>query len=208
MQRLYNESLLSVLLRWDGLRSKILKRRKTNEAHNFMKIRPATKHRRIFKFSYQFSKYQWRRLLSDRLRRKECKQTLYMKRNQMTTKSPQYSRTFSNILHLFCWGEKQIYGYPIFTKTPIWHFSLYCIKLHKNQIQWHLQHWTTTKKKKKNTIPRRVEVKPHVVKCCASSSPNCFRPSGAVFCSGTGETVAVSDVKFTWADSTCGCPLH
>lgn len=76
-------------------------------------------------------------------------QTLHMKRNQMTTKSPQYSRTFSNILHLFCWGEKQIYGYPIFTKTPIWHFSLYCIKLHKNQIQWHLQHWTTTKKKKK-----------------------------------------------------------
>lgn len=59
------------------------------------------------------------------------------------------------------------------------------------------------------TIPGtgRLEVKPQVVKCWASASPNCFCQFGAVFSSDTAETTAISDVRFTVADDTCGCPL-
>lgn len=59
-------------------------------------------------------------------------------------------------------------------------------------------------------LPLRVEVKPHVVKWCASFSPNCFCQSVAVFSwdnKGERETSAISDARFTLADNTCGCPL-
>lgn len=50
-------------------------------------------------------------------------------------------------------------------------------------------------------------MKPQLVKCSASVFPNCFCQFGAVFASDTGQTIAVSVVKFTLAHDTCGCPL-
>lgn len=55
--------------------------------------------------------------------------------------------------------------------------------------------------------PGKVEVKPQVVKWCASCSPKCCCQLGTVFTSDKGETNAVSDVRFTVADDTSGCPL-
>lgn len=54
-------------------------------------------------------------------------------------------------------------------------------------------------------IPRRQELKPQLVKCSARVFPNCFCQFATAFASDTGQTIAVSVVKFTLADDTCGC---
>ena len=55
-------------------------------------------------------------------------------------------------------------------------------------------------------LPRRFELKPQVVKCFASASPNCCCQFAVTLASDTGHTTAVSVVRFTLADDTCGCP--
>lgn len=55
-------------------------------------------------------------------------------------------------------------------------------------------------------LPRRLDLKPQLVKCFASASPICFCQFGVTLASDTGHTIAVSVVRFTLADDTCGCP--
>lgn len=55
-------------------------------------------------------------------------------------------------------------------------------------------------------LPRRLELKPQVVKCFASASPNCCCQFAVTLASDRGHTTAVSVVRFTLADDTCGCP--
>ena len=55
-------------------------------------------------------------------------------------------------------------------------------------------------------VPRRLDLKPQLVKCFASASPNCFCQFGVPLASDTGHTTAVSVVRFTLAEDTCGCP--
>jgi hypothetical protein len=50
-----------------------------------------------------------------------------------------------------------------------------------------------------------LELKPQLVKCFASVSPNCFCQFGVSLASDTGQTIATSVVRFTLADDTCGC---
>lgn len=54
-------------------------------------------------------------------------------------------------------------------------------------------------------LPRRLDLKPQLVSCFASSSPNCFCQFGTTFASDTGHTIAVSVVRLTEAEDTCAC---
>jgi hypothetical protein len=108
----------------------------------------------------------------------------------------------------------------MYQKVLWWH--MLCSQLYINSSNtWNLKKQTKIvacvnvdqskpRKMKVYCIPLRAEVKPHVVKWWASVSPNSFCQFGEVFSSGNKgdrETSAVSDVRFTVADNTCGCPL-